>query len=36
MALLLIAAVAVVRLVFPGGPFCAVRWPSPINALCSR
>ena len=35
MALLLIAAVAVVRLVFPG-PFCTVRWPSPINALCSR
>ena len=35
MALLLIAAVAVVRLVLPG-PFCTVRWPSPINALCSR
>jgi hypothetical protein len=35
MALLLIAAVAVARLVFPG-PFCAVRWPSPIDSLCSR
>jgi hypothetical protein len=34
-ALLLIAAVAAARLVLPG-PFCAVRWPSPINALCSR
>ena len=32
-ALLLIAAVAAVRLVLPG-PFCAVRWPSPIGALC--
>jgi hypothetical protein len=35
MALLLIAAVAAVRLAFPG-PFCALRWPSPINAVCSR
>jgi len=34
-ALLLIAAVAAARLVFPGS-FCAVRWPSPIDALCSR
>jgi hypothetical protein len=34
-ALLLIAAVAAARLVLPG-PFCAVRWPSPISALCSR
>jgi hypothetical protein len=34
-ALLAIAVVAVVRLVFPG-PFCAVRWPSPIAVLCSR
>ena len=34
-ALLLVATVAVVRLVFPG-PFCAVRWPSPIDAFCSR
>ncbi|HTG03141.1 MAG TPA: hypothetical protein VK635_03655 [Bradyrhizobium sp.] len=35
MALLLIAAVAAARLVLPG-PFCAVRWPSPIDSLCSR
>ena len=34
-ALLAIAVVAVVRLALPG-PFCAVRWPSPIAALCSR
>ena len=34
-ALLLIAAFAVVQFVFPGS-FCAVRWPSPIDALCSR
>ena len=34
-ALLLVATVAVVRLVLPG-PFCAVRWPSPIDAFCSR
>ena len=31
--LLLIAAVAAVRLVLPG-PFCAVGWPSPIDTLC--
>ena len=35
MAMLLIAAVAVARLVFPG-PFCTVRWPSPIDTLCAR
>jgi hypothetical protein len=35
MALLLIAVVAVARLTFPG-PFCAVRWPSPMAALCPR
>ena len=35
MALLLIAAVAVVRLALPD-QFCAVRWPSPIASLCSR
>jgi len=34
-ALLAIAVVAVVRLVFPG-QFCAVRWPSPIAVMCSR
>jgi hypothetical protein len=34
-ALLAIAVVAVVRLAFPG-PFCAIRWPYPIAALCSR
>jgi hypothetical protein len=34
-ALLLIAAVAAVRRVLPG-PFCAIRWPSPIDASCSR
>jgi hypothetical protein len=33
-ALLLIAAVAVVRLCFPE-TFCAVYWPSPIASLCS-
>ncbi|MGZ3340251.1 MAG: hypothetical protein ACXWLB_10575 [Reyranella sp.] len=34
-ALLLIVAAAAVRLAFPG-PFCAIRWPSPIDTLCSR
>ena len=34
-ALLLVAAVAVVRLCFPE-LFCSVRWPFPITALCSR
>ena len=34
-ALLRVATVAVVRLVLPG-PFCSVRWPSPIDAFCSR
>jgi hypothetical protein len=34
-ALLLIAAVAVMRLCFPE-TFCTVRWPSPIASLCSR
>ena len=35
MALLVIAVVAVVRLALPS-TFCAVRWPHPISALCSR
>jgi hypothetical protein len=34
-ALLCIAVVVVVRLALPG-QFCAVRWPSPIAALCAR
>jgi hypothetical protein len=34
-ALLAIAAVAVVQLAFPG-PFCAIRWPYLIAALCSK
>jgi hypothetical protein len=34
-ALLVIAVVAVVRLALPS-TFCAVRWPHPISALCSR
>ncbi len=34
-ALLLFAAVAVVRLCFPE-PFCAVRWPSPLAGFCSQ
>jgi hypothetical protein len=34
-ALLVIVAVSVVQLAFPG-PFCAIRWPYPIAALCSR
>lgn len=33
--LLLIAAVALVRLCSPE-TFCAVHWPSPLGALCSR
>jgi hypothetical protein len=33
--LMLVVAVAVVRLCFPEA-FCLVRWPSPIAALCSR
>ncbi len=34
-ALLVVAGVAIVRLMLPES-FCAVRWPSPIAALCSR
>jgi hypothetical protein len=33
-ALLLVLAVAAVRLCFPAA-FCSVRWPSPIAVLCS-
>jgi hypothetical protein len=34
-ALVLVAALVVARLTLPG-PFCTVRWPSLIAALCSR
>ena len=34
-ALVLMAALVVARLALPE-PFCAVRWPSVIAALCSR
>jgi hypothetical protein len=34
-ALLAIAAMTVVRLALPG-TFCAVGWPHPISALCSK
>ena len=34
-ALLVITVIAVVRLALPG-PFCAVRWPDPIAALCAK